>query len=176
MIRTERLELRRWRDEDRAPFAQMGQDPEVMRHFPSLLTKTQSDAMIDERFEAHFDQHNFGFWALERRSDRCFLGFAGISKVGFQCPIEGQVEIGWRLARHAWGQGFAFEAASAAMNYGFGHLGLDRIVAMTVIGNERSRRLIAKLGMARAPEWDFDHPRVPAGSPVRPQIVYSRNR
>lgn len=176
LIRTERLELRRWRDEDRAPFAEMGQDPEVMRHFPSLLTRAQSDAVIKERFEAHFDQHDFGLWALERRCDGCFLGFAGLSRIGFACPIEGKVEIGWRLARHAWGQGYAFEAASAAMDYGFRQLDLTQIVAMTVIGNSRSRRLMDKLGMVRTPELDFEHPRVPEGHPVRPQIVYSRTR
>ena len=174
MIRTERLELRRWRDQDRPPFAEMGQDPEVMRHFPSLLTRAQSNAMIDERLEAHFEQHGFGLWALERRSDGCFLGFAGLSRIGFPCPIEGQVEIGWRLARHAWGQGYAFEAASAAMDYGFRLLDLAQIVAMTVTGNDRSRRLMDKLGMVRTPELDFKHPSVPEGHPAQPQIVYRR--
>ena len=175
MIQTERLMLRRWRDEDRAPFAEMGQDVEVMRHFPSLLTREQSDAMIDDRFEAHFDQHGFGLWALERRADGCFLGFAGLAIVGFQSPIEGEVEIGWRLARHAWGQGFAHEAAAAAMAHGFGELGLSQIFAMTVVGNDRSRRLMDKLGMVRTPELDFDHPRVPEGHLVRPQIVYRKD-
>lgn len=175
MIQTERLVLRRWREADREPFARMGRDADVMRHFPSLLTREQSDAMIDDRLEPHFEEHGYGLWALERRTDGCFLGFAGLGRVGFHSPIEGEVEIGWRLARQAWGQGYAFEAASAAMAYGFNQLGLSWIYAMTVVGNDRSRHLMDKLGMVRAPELDFDHPRIPVGHLVRPQIVYRKS-
>lgn len=176
MIETERLLLRRWTDRDREPFAAMNRDPEVMRHFPSLLSREESDAMIDGRIEAHFDAHGFGLWAVARKSDDAFLGFTGLMKVEFACPIEGEVEIGWRLPRHSWGQGYAREAATAALDYGFRELGLGRIVAMTVTGNSRSWGLMERLGMKRMPELDFDHPRVPEGSPVRPQIVYGIER
>lgn len=176
MIETERLILRRWRDSDREPFAAMGQDVEVMRHFPSLLTREESDRMIDDRLEAHFDEHGFGMWALERKADRAFLGFAGFLKVTFASPIEGEVEIGWRLARHAWGQGYALEAARAALDYGWRELKLDRIMAMTIQANMRSWGLMHRLGMHRRLDLDFDHPRVPEGNPTRPQIVYSIDR
>lgn len=134
MMETERLLLRRWRDGDREPFAAMGRDPEVMRHFPSLLTRQESDAMIDNRIEAHFERHGFGLWAIERRSDGAFLGFTGLLNIVFASPVEGEVEIGWRLARQAWGQGYGYEAACAAVHYGFGVLDLPRLVAMTVTG------------------------------------------
>ncbi|QKG72555.1 GNAT family N-acetyltransferase [Erythrobacter mangrovi] len=174
MIETERLLLRRWKDSDLAPFSEMGQDPEVMRHFPKLLSREECEVMIRDRFEAHFDRHGFGLWAVERTDDHSFIGFVGLGHVAFACPIEGQVEIGWRLARSAWGHGFAYEAASAAMKFGFGVLELGSIVAMTVTGNERSQHLMGKLGMTRAPELDFDHPWIEEGHLVRPQIVYRK--
>lgn len=173
MLETDRLILRRWADTDREPFAAMGRDEEVMRHFPSLLTREESDAMIDHRIDAHFEDHGFGLWALERKADGCFLGFTGLMRVGFASPIEGEVEVGWRLARHAWGEGYAAEAARASLAFGFGELALARIVAMVVPANTRSRALMERLGMTRRPDLDFDHPRVPVGSPVRAHLVYA---
>jgi ribosomal-protein-alanine N-acetyltransferase len=175
-IETERLRLRGWHHHDRQPFADLNRDPEVMRHFPSLLRPEQSDAMIDERIQAHIERHGWGLWAVERKADGKFLGFAGLSTIDFACPIEGDVEVGWRLARAAWGHGYATEAARAAVAYGFSTLGLKRIVAMTVKENVRSQAVMARLGMVRTPALDFDHPRVPEDSPVRPQIVFVLER
>lgn len=175
-LETERLLLRRWRPSDIAPFSAMGQDAEVMEHFPNLLTREDSEKMIWDRLDAHFDRHGFGFWAVERKVDETFLGFVGLSHVAFASPIEGEVEIGWRLARHAWGQGFAHEAARAAMDCGFSALGLERIVAMTVEGNRRSQSLMRKLGMERSPELDFEHPWIADGHALRPQIVFRKRK
>jgi RimJ/RimL family protein N-acetyltransferase len=171
-IETKRLVLRGWQDSDREPFAAMGRDLEVMRHFPSLLSREESDRMADDRLQAHIERHGWGLWAVERKADGAFLGFTGLSNVEFHSPIEGEVEVGWRIARHAWGQGYAFEAASAALDHGFVELGLERIVAMTITANDRSRRLMDQLGMVRTPLLDFEHPHIADGSPVRPQIVY----
>ena len=175
-IETERLLLRRWRASDREPLAAMGRDAEVMRHFPSLLTREQSDDMIGERLQPHIERHGWGLWAVDRKADEAFLGFTGLSTVDFACPIPGLVEVGWRLARHGWGQGYAREAALAAVAYGFSTLDLERIVAMTVQANQRSQAVMARLGMVRTPALDFDYPRVAEGSPVRPQIVYVLER
>jgi RimJ/RimL family protein N-acetyltransferase len=172
VIETERLLLRRWRESDREPFAAMNADPKVMRHFPALLDRTASDALVD-RIEANFDRCGFGLWALERRADGVFLGFTGLATVDFAAPIEGDVEIGWRLARHAWGQGYAFEAASAVLAFATANLDLPRIVSMTVPANTRSWGLMERLGLTRRPDLDFEHPRVPAGHVLRPHIVYS---
>lgn len=172
IMETQRLLMRRWRDSDRAPFAALCADAEVMRHFPALLSLNESDALV-AKIESHFDSHGFGLWALERRSDGCFLGFTGLLRVDFNSPITGEVEIGWRLARAFWGEGYAREAAEAALNFGFGQLGLARIVSMTVEANTRSWSLMEKLGMGRAPELDFEHPRLPEGHPLRPHIVYA---
>jgi len=172
-IETPHLVMRRWRNSDCEPFAALCADAEVMRHFPTRLLRDESDGLI-ARIEAHFDARGFGLWALERRSDGRFLGFTGLLTVEFDSPIQGEVEIGWRMAREHWGQGYAKEAAGAALNFGFDRLGLNRIVSMTVKANTRSWGLMERLGMKRAPELDFDHPRLPKGHPLRPHIVYAK--
>jgi RimJ/RimL family protein N-acetyltransferase len=133
----------------------MGQDAEVMRHFPSLLTNDESHRMIYDRFEAHFEAEGFGLWALERKSDCRFIGFTGLQRVAFPCPIEGGGEIGWRLARDSWGQGLAREAAQAALRFAWERLLLPRLFAMTITANQPSWGLMERLGMARRPELDL---------------------
>jgi ribosomal-protein-alanine N-acetyltransferase len=175
MLETPRLLLRRWRDEDREPFAALNADPEVMRYFPAPLTREQSDAMVD-RIEAHFGEHDWGLWGVERRADGVFLGFVGLSPAVFEAPFTPAVEVGWRLAREAWGAGYATEAASAALADGFERLALVEIVSLTAVGNERSRRVMERLGMRRDPADDFEHPAVPPGHPLRPHVLYRLRR
>jgi RimJ/RimL family protein N-acetyltransferase len=172
VIETERLRLRRWHEADRAPFAAMGADPEVMRFFEAPLSRAESDALID-RIEAQFDRKGYGMWAVERRDDGAFLGFTGLFDVEFASPIEGDVEVGWRFACAAWGQGYAFEAATAALAFAATYLAVPRIVSMTVVANTRSWGLMERLGLFRRPDLDFDHPRLPAGHALRPHIVYA---
>jgi RimJ/RimL family protein N-acetyltransferase len=170
VIETPRLLLRPWIDADRTPFAAMGADPQVMQHFPGLLSRAESDAMVD-RIAAMMADQGFGLWAVEQRDSGDFIGFCGLGQVNFPCPVEGEVEIGWRLARSAWGQGFAREAAQACLNWGFGH-GMTRIVSFTVPANVRSWGLMERLGMVRRGDLDFDHPRVADSSPLKRHIVY----
>ena len=174
-LATERLILRGFEDVDRAAHAAMNADPEVMRHFPAPLDAAESDAMLD-RIAAHWDEHRFGLWAVERLDDRRFLGFTGLTRPSFQAPFTPAVEVGWRFARAAWGHGYATEAARAALAYGFGTLGLEEIVSFTVPANERSRRVMERLGMTRDPADDFDHPRLAAGSPLRRHVLYRLRR
>jgi RimJ/RimL family protein N-acetyltransferase len=175
VIATERLLLRQWRDGDRTPFAAMGEDPEVMRHFPSLLTPAESEALVDG-IAASIDARGYGFWAVERRSDCAFLGFTGIGAIGFPCTVEGEIEIGWRLARDAWGHGYASEAARAALAWSFANLDVPRVVAFTARANSRSQAVMRRIGMVPRPELDFDHPRVAEGSPFRRHVVFSIDR
>ncbi len=170
-IRTERLLLRGWRDADRAPFAALNADPVVMEHFPHLLDRAGSDELVD-RFDASWRQGGFGQWAIERAADGRFLGFAGLSRPSFDAPFMPALEIGWRLAREAWGQGYATEAALAAVAFGFDTLGLDEIVSFTVPANARSRAVMDRLGMTHDPQDDFDHPRLPVGHPLRRHVLY----
>lgn len=170
MIETARLILRRWRDTDREPFAAMSRDPEVMAHLGPLMSRDESDA-VGSRVNAHIDRHGFGFWALERKSDGLFLGFTGLKRADVG-PLAGEIEIAWRLARQAWGQGYAREAAQAALDWGFANTDAGLIFAMTVAANCNSWGLMERLGMVRRPDLDFDHPQLGIDDPLRPHIIY----
>jgi RimJ/RimL family protein N-acetyltransferase len=170
-LSTERLLLRQWRPGDREPFAAMNADPLVMEHFPAPLTRAESDALVD-RIEARLEADGFGLWAAERRSDGAFLGFIGLARHDFPAHFAPCVEVGWRLAVDAWGHGYATEGAQAALAHGFETIGLDEIVSFTVPANVRSIRVMERLGMTRDPTDDFDHPRIPAGHPLRHQVLY----
>jgi RimJ/RimL family protein N-acetyltransferase len=170
-LRSERLVLRRWRESDRAPFAELNADPEVMEHFPAMMTAGESDALVD-RFEAGFDRHGFGLWALEVIGTGEFIGFTGLSVPGFQTHFTPAVEIGWRLARSAWGHGYASEAARRALEFGFTDAGLAEVVSFTVPANVRSQAVMERIGMTRDPADDFDHPRLDAASPLRRHVLW----
>ncbi len=174
---TERLRLRRWIDDDRVPFAALNADAEVMRHFPSTLDRAASDAMID-RIEQSFDRRGLGLWAVELRDRPGSLGFIGLAVPRWDLPITTAnpgneiVEVGWRLARSAWGRGLAPEGARAVLDDGFGRLGLHEIVSFTGTRNLASQRVMQKLGMTRDPEDDFDHPALPDGHELQRHVLF----
>jgi RimJ/RimL family protein N-acetyltransferase len=168
---TPRLRLRGWRVEDREPFAAMNADPLVMEHFPSVLSRTESDELVD-RIEANFERRGFGLWAAEHEG--AFIGFIGLAVPRFETEFTPCVEVGWRLARPWWGRGLATEGARAALSFGFGHGDLDEIVSFTVPGNVRSRRVMEKLGMIYA--QDFEHPMIPEGHHLRRHVLYRLKR
>ena len=170
-LQTERLLLRTWRAEDREPFAVMNADPVVMEHFPSTLTRAQSDGGADS-IEAHFTRHGFGLWAVEVPGVTAFAGFVGLAVPSFDANFIPCVEIGWRLGVDYWGRGYATEAARAVLTYGFETLDLREIVSFTVPGNARSIRVMERLGMTRDPGGDFDHPRIADGHPLRRHVLY----
>jgi RimJ/RimL family protein N-acetyltransferase len=174
-LATTRLLLRRFRASDREPFARINADPDVMHHFPEALDRAQSDALV-ERIEARFDADGYGLWAVERRHDHAFLGFTGLAPPTFEAHFTPCIEIGWRLAKEAWGQGYATEAATSVLAYGFEVADLLEIVSFTVPANEASRRVMARLGMHHEPADDFDHPRFPAGHPLRRHVLYRLGR
>ncbi|MGW9437015.1 GNAT family N-acetyltransferase [Streptomyces sp. NPDC055607] len=170
-LRTPRLVLRQWNSSDRDPFAEMNADPEVMEFLPSLLDRQGSDAMASGISTALAAQ-GWGLWALESVGTGEFLGFTGLSHATFEAPFTPAVEVGWRLARRAWGKGFATEAAVAAVAFGFEELGLPEIVSFTAVGNRRSRAVMERLGMTYAPDEDFDHPKLRAGHPLGRHVLY----
>ena len=171
MIETERLLLRPWRDADREPFFRITSDPRVMEFFPAVLTREQSDGLID-RCQAHYVQHGFTFFAAELRDSGELIGFIGLAYTPFNAHFTPCVEIGWRLGFEYWNQGLATQGAQAALRLGFEDLQLSEIVALTVTANMRSRRVMEKLGMTRSPADDFDHPRLPPGHPLRSHVLY----
>jgi RimJ/RimL family protein N-acetyltransferase len=170
-LTTPRLVLRRFREHDREPFARMNADPHVMHHFPAVLDRAESDALV-ERIEAAFEILGYGLWAVERTTDHRFLGFTGLALHAFEAPFTPCVEIGWRFAAEVWGHGYATEAATAAMSFGFDSAELPEIVSFTIPANTRSRRVMERLGMHRDPADDFDHPRIPESHPLRRHVLY----
>jgi len=172
-IETERLLMRRWQDTDREPFAALNGDPETMRYFPSTLDRAASDAFVDH-IESLFEQQGYGLWALEIAGTGEFIGFTGLNPMPAGVPGAGGVEVGWRLARHAWHHGYATEAARAALAVAFDGVGLDEIWSMTAVLNEPSMAVMRRLGLTEHAR--FEHPRVPQGSPLRPHVCYWRMR
>jgi RimJ/RimL family protein N-acetyltransferase len=172
-IRTARLVMRRWREEDRGAFAAMNADPVVMRYFPATLGRAASDATVD-RIEALFDRQGFGLWALEVAGPAEFIGFTGLNPMPEGVPGAGGMEVGWRLARHAWHHGYATEAAVAAVDVGFSGAGLDEIWSMTAVLNRPSLAVMQRLEMT--PQARFDHPGLAASHSLRPHIAYRLQR
>jgi RimJ/RimL family protein N-acetyltransferase len=170
-LRTPRLVLRAWRDEDLAPFAAMNADPRVMEHFPTVLTREESDALAF-RIRGSMVASGFGFWAVEVSGIADFVGFIGLSVPSFEAAFTPCVEIGWRIAHEHWDKGIATEGARAALDAAFGELGLAEVVSFTVTDNTRSRRVMERLGMRHDPREDFEHPSVPEGHPLRRHVLY----
>lgn len=168
-IETARLLMRRWRDADREPFADLNGDPQTLLYFPQTFDRAASDSLID-RAESFFDALGYGLWALEIRQTKQFIGFTGLSPMPDDVPGAGGVEIGWRLARHAWHRGYATEAARAAVTVAFDGLRLAGLWSMTAVLNEPSQAVMRRIGMTEVAR--FQHPRVPDGHPLRPHVTY----
>jgi RimJ/RimL family protein N-acetyltransferase len=168
-LETSRLLLRRWQESDREPFYRLNSDPRVMEFFPACLTREESDALV-ARADAHFETHGFGPCAVELRQTGEFAGFIGLMVPRFESWFTPCVEIGWRLGQSHWNQGFATEGAKAVLEYAFGPLGLREVVSFTVPGNLPSRRVMEKLGLVYAGE--FDHPELPDGHSLRRHVLY----
>jgi len=172
-IPTERLLMRRWQKSDLEPFARLNGDPETMLFFPETLDRAASDRMVD-RIESRFDQQGYGLWALEVAATGDFIGFTGLNPMPDGVPGAGGVEVGWRLARHAWHHGYATEAARAALDVAFGGVGLAEIWSMTAVLNEPSQAVMRRLGLTESAR--FDHPGVPAGHQLQPHVAYHLTR
>ncbi len=174
-LSTERLILRAWRESDRSEFARLNDDPVVMEHMPSRLTRDESDAMA-VRIEQHIANHGWGLWAVEVKGGAPFIGYVGLAVPRFQAHFLPAVEIGWRLAQEHWGRGYATEAARASLRHAFEKLNLQQIVSFTVPLNRRSIGVMERIGMTRDPGGDFEHPNLAAGHPLRSHVLYRMSR
>jgi len=179
LLASPRIQLRQWQDSDRAPFAAMVADPEVMRHFPATLNRQECDAWLDRTMQK-INERGWGFWAIDylagAGSAPQFAGFTGLNIPEPELPIGPCVEVGWRLAPSFWGLGLASEAARLSLRVGFESLGLDEVVAVTTLRNTPSRAVMQRLGMLESPADEFDHPAFPADSPERRCCVYRLSR
>lgn len=170
MLTTQRLLLRPWRDSDLAPFAELNADPQVMEHFPALMSQADSDD-LGNRIRDGIIKNGWGLWAVEVADTGEFAGFTGLSRPGFDAHFTPAVEVGWRLARHHWGFGYATEAAIAAVDFAFETLELPEIVSFTATENLRSRAVMERLSMTHDPADDFNHPKL-SGNRVERHVLY----
>jgi RimJ/RimL family protein N-acetyltransferase len=168
-FQTKRLVLRQWKDSDLEPFYQMSSDPIVMKYFPSILSRSESDAFV-RKVSGLIESRGWGFWALEEKATSEFIGFTGIHVPIAELPFSPCVEIGWRLRHSSWAKGFAFEAAEKVLGFSFQNLGLDEIVSYTSVGNLRSRKVMERIGMKM--NGEFDHPALPPASHLRRHILF----
>ena len=174
-LKTSRLDLRLWRDEDLRALAAMNADPRVMEFFPKVLDRAESDAQA-ARIRDHFARRGFGLWVVEVPGIADFIGFVGLAVPTIETHFTPCVEIGWRLIPEHWGKGYATEAALASLDFGFRQLGLDEIVSYTAVPNVRSRRVMERIGMSHTPADDFDHPSISEGHPLRRHVLYRARR
>lgn len=173
---TERLILRTWRDSDRAEYLATCNTEAVMAHLNGPALPEEVDAALARIAKSQAD-HGFSLWAIERQSDGALLGYCGLRICDdLEWPVSGEIEIGWRLREDACGQGYAREAAEAALQWAWANLQVERVLSFTVPANEPSWRLMERLGMARRPDLDFAHPRFPPDHPLRRHVTYVAQR
>ncbi len=174
-IETDRLILREWRDDDALPLHKICNDEQVMAFIGPVQSKEEIEAAIvkQRQFQAEL---GYCYWAIEHRESQSLIGFCGLMPMPEAVPFAPQIDIGWRLSANEWGKGFAKEAASACLSWGFGALNCPSIWAITVWNNSRSSVLMERLGMSRHFDLDFDHPSVPDDSSLKPHITYSISR
>lgn len=173
-LKTDRLILRPWRDSDLEPFSKLNADPKVMECFPAPLSRAESDHLA-QRINTKFNEKGWGLWAISVPGISDFIGFIGLNEVDFSAPFTPAVEIGWRIAYEYWGKGYATEGAKEALSYAFETLKLNEVVSFTAVENQRSRRVMEKIGMHHSSNDDFDHPKLPEGHPLRRHVLYRLN-
>lgn len=175
VIETERLILRGWREDDADAVHAMNRDPRVMRFLGPTTDLADAHRLIAGQI-VNQSLFRHCFWPIERRADGMLLGFCGVQPGPAATPVAGGIEIGWRLAHHAWGQGYAREAATATLAWSWDHLDVPGIAAITVADNVRSWGLMERLGMRRCHDEDFDHPGLADDDPLRRHILYRIDR
>ena len=170
-IETERLYVRQWEEEDLHPFYKLNSSPKVMRFYPNLLSRKESDNFVCKA-SSQIDENGYSFWAIELKESSKLIGTMGIADVHFKEHFTPAVEIAWRLASQYWGFGYATEAAKAVFDYGYKELNLKEIVSFTVPENKRSIRVMEKIGLSRDPQRDFYHPKLPREHRLSRHVLY----
>ncbi|MCP4342668.1 MAG: GNAT family N-acetyltransferase [Desulfobulbaceae bacterium] len=169
-LETDRLLLRQWKNQDLSAFAKLTADSEVMEYFPSTLSSEESNAMA-QKCKSLISERGWGVWASELKESGDFIGFVGIHKPKATLPFSPCVEIGWRLLREHWGNGYATEAAAEALRFSFESLGLNEVVSFTTVSNYRSRSVMEHLGLSNTNQ-NFEHPDIPDGHQLSEHVLY----
>ena len=172
-IETPRLILRKWIATDYSPFIAMNQDMKVMEFFPTISTPDETIAQINRQNKL-IEEKGFGFFAMERKDNQQFIGFTGLSIPRFESWFMPCVEIGWRLSEANWGQGFATEAAESCLDFAFNTKEINAVYSFTSVHNERSERMMIKLGMTKM--GYFEHPLIEDGIWLKKHVLYKKVR
>lgn len=175
MLVTERLRLREWRQADKPLLAEIHADPEVMRFLGGVKTFDETSAVVD-RICRTIKAGKPCFWAAERLEDEKLIGWIGLHEIGHEYPFGPALEIGWRLGRNFWGQGYAIEGARAALDYAFDVLNAPRVFAFTALANRRSEGLMLRLGMKKVEGGEFAHPDLASADPHSIHVLYVAER
>ena len=170
-LQTSRLILRNWKQNDIEPFAILNSDPRVCEFLPNVLSQEETLTSVI-KIQSHFKEHAFGLFAVELISTKTFIGFVGLKYFSFDSHFTPSVELAWRLSWENWGQGLATEAAQKVTQYGFETLGLPEILAITAKNNQRSRRVMEKLGMFTNEDENFLHPQLEYSHPLAEHVLY----
>ena len=173
-LHTTRLILRQWQADDYPLFAELNASEEIMRYFPSTLSRDDSDAFAAS-LAAHIAEFGWGLWAVELKSTGRFMGFTGLHKVPNTLPYSPAVEIGWRFSDEYWHRGYASEAASRVLAYAFEELQLNEVVSFTSTVNKPSIKVMQRIGMSDS-GLNFQHPKVPASSSLCEHVLYKIKR
>ncbi|HVS90991.1 MAG TPA: GNAT family N-acetyltransferase [Mucilaginibacter sp.] len=168
-IETPRLVLRAWEASDYDPYIELNQDKSVMQFFPAVMAPDETLGQI-ARIRAHFEEYGYGLFAVERRDSGQFIGFTGFSHPSFKSYFTPCIEIGWRLGRKHWRQGFATEAAKACLEYGFNELGFEAVYSFTSVHNTPSEKVMIRAGMKK--QGEFDHPAIADGHFLQRHVLY----
>lgn len=169
-LETKRLILRQWKESDFPVFAKMNADPAVMEYYPSTLSEEESSIMANKITTLISDQ-SWGFWAVETKKEKEFIGFVGLHRPGYDLPVTPCVEIGWRLGKKYWGKGYATEAAVESLRFAFEELELNQVYSFTSVSNLKSRSVMERIKMENTGN-NFEHPHIPKGNLLREHVLY----
>lgn len=164
---TNRLILRTWTITDLEEMVAINDDPDVMRFFPRRLSRAETEAYL-QRQNQQYAKRNHAYFAAERIVDGKLLGFIGLGYQTYSSPCTPAVDIGWRLRPDTWGRGYAAEGARACLDYARDTLELKEVIAVAPGVNLPSIAVMRRIGMQ--PVGEFDHPNIPAGSPLNPCV------
>ncbi|HVI48083.1 MAG TPA: GNAT family N-acetyltransferase [Chitinophaga sp.] len=170
LFRSERLGFRHWQDDDVAVFTEMNRNPDVMEYFPKMLTPEETAGMV-ERIHTHFREHGYGLYAVDILATEEFIGYIGFTHPRFHAFFTPCIEIGWRLKKSVWGQGYATEGAIRCLQFGFHELQFAEVYSFTAVINHRSENVMKKAGMEKVDA--FEHPAIEEGNPLRTHVLYN---
>lgn len=169
-LETKRLKLRQWTESNYPLFSEMSSDLMVMEYYPSTMSETESNEMAN-KIQSLISERGWGFWAVEEKNKKKFIGFVGLHEPIQELPFSPCVEIGWRLSKEYWGRGYAAEAAKESLKFAFGSLNLSKVYSFTSVNNERSRTVMERLNMVNTHQ-NFEYPSIPSDSPLRRHVLY----